>query len=271
MSLLPIDRNQHTHPLDHIGGWVGSLAGLGIIYGLVKYFEKRKQKKMKGDVQRVFGDYMRSQTHYNPVTRRALSLEQMYNEIPDGDSAEDDGSERDGRTTLQQRLYANPGRQYPYLNGVSGDERSREGLKRKVGSALGYTVREGWPVIGAGAGWWFANRWYKGQIAKGLTGRLKDSFKRRWWEYLVPGIGSGKVAADTGAAMAKEGALKFWSFAKMPLLYAIGAYAAYKTIGYFIKRRREKKLNEREVERFENLRREMLMQNRALVPQELPA
>jgi len=228
---------------------------------LLEYFKdnvkgKKRKEEIGNEVDRIFSKYLRDIKRYSPIPRRASMLEQSYNSVPDE-------SELDGKNpqeVLNQRLYSNPGRQYNYLNGIVGEKKKSKDIKYELGKAAQYTLKEGWPVLGAGAGWWLANRAYKIGTAKGLAGRLGSSFNQKWWKYLVPGIGPVRAELGVGKALAKEGLRSLWSLAKTPCLYAIGAYAAYKTIGYFLKRRKEKKLEKEEIERLEGMRNDMNLQ-----------
>jgi len=215
--------------------------------------DRRRREEIRAEVERVFLDYMNAFRKYAPAPRRAAILEQSYNLVP----TEEESEGKDAREVLRQRLYATPGRQYAYLNAVAGDKKKPTDIKYELGRAAQYTIKEGWPVIGAGAGWWLANNWYKKQIAKGLAKRLAGSFTKRWWQYAISPF---TAPAAIGKAAAGEGVLRLFGLVRTPILYAIGAYAAYKTIGYFLKRRREKRLENEEVERLENMRNEFLQQ-----------
>jgi len=277
---------------------------------LLEYFKdnvkgKKRKEEIGNEVDRIFSKYVRDIKRYSPIPRRASMLEQSYNSVPDE-------SELDGKNpqeVLNQRLYSNPGRQYTYLNGIVGAKKKSKDIKYELGKAAQYTLKEGWPVLGAGAGWWLANRWYKKgskakkalanldeiykplskpweyllpgpaghvriatdaglalakreakrEIAKGVA---KGAFDNKWWEYLVPGIGPARLGIDAGKYVIGKGLRSIWGLIKTPCLYAIGAYAAYKTIGYFLKRRKEKKLEKEEIERLEGMRNDMNSQRR---------
>ncbi|MFH1503324.1 MAG: hypothetical protein ABIE36_01550 [Candidatus Diapherotrites archaeon] len=238
----------------------------GLKHSLLEYFkdnvkgQKRKDKVGK-EVDRIFSQYVKDIKKYSPIPRRASMLEQSYNAVPE----EEELDGKDAKEVLEKRLYANPGRQYNYLNGIVGEKKKSKDIKGELGKAAGYALKEGWPVLGAGTAWWLANRAYNKGTAKGLAGRLGDSFNKKWWQYLVPGIGPIRAEVGLGKTVAKEGLRAVWGLAKTPFLYAIGAYAAYKTIGYLLKRRKEKKLEHKEVERLEKMRNDMISQ-RQMIP-----
>ncbi|MBP7708333.1 hypothetical protein KA107_01500 [Candidatus Pacearchaeota archaeon] len=225
-----------------------------------KIKDKKRRGEMKTEVGNVFSRYMEALKKYAPGPKRAAVLEQSYNLVP----AEKDLDGKDPKEVLKQRLYSNPGRQYQYLNGILGNKKTASDIRQELGKATKYTIREGWPVLGAGTGWWLADKWYKGQIVKGLTGRLAGSFENKWWQYLVPGMGPARMAADAGEFFLKNGIKQLWGLARTPMLYAIGAYAAYKTIGYFLRRRKEKRLEHEEVERLEQMRNNLALQNQTI-------
>jgi hypothetical protein len=233
---------------------------------LLEYFKdnvkgKKRKEEIGKEVDRIFSQYVKDIKKSSPATGRAAMLEQSYNAVPE----EEELDGKNAKEVLEKRLYANPGRQYQYVNGIVGDKKKSKDVKGELGKAAGYALKEGWPVLGAGAGWLLANHLYKKGTAMGLAGRLGSSFNQKWWKYFVPGIGPVRAEVGLGKTLAKEGLRAVWGLAKTPLLYAIGAYAAYKTIGYFIKRRREKKLEHEEVERLEKMRNDMLSQ-RQMVP-----
>ncbi|HOW37044.1 MAG TPA: hypothetical protein PLK34_02245 [Candidatus Pacearchaeota archaeon] len=217
----------------------------------------KRKEELTQDLQRVFSGYNDSLKRNIPPVRRATILEQSYGFVP----SEQESQNKNPKAMLNQRLYSNPGRQYSYVNGIVGDKKKPNEIKKELGKALGYTVTSGLPIIGAGIGWNLANNWYKTQSAKSLTDKLGDSFDKPWWKYLWFG-GTKEALKDTGELLAKAGLQALWGAAKTPLLYAIGAYAAYKTIGYFIKRRKEKKLEREEVEKLERMRNDFLLQSR---------
>jgi hypothetical protein len=238
----------------------------GLKHSLLEYFKdnvkgKKRKEEIGKEVDRIFSHYVKDIKKYSPIPRRASMIEQTYNAVPE--EGELDG--KDAKEVLEKRLYANPGRQYNYLNGIVGEKKKSKDIKGELGKAAGYALKEGWPVLGAGTGWWLANQWYRKGTAKGLAGRLGDSFNKKWWQYLVPGIGPVRAEIGLGKTVAKEGLRAVWGLAKTPFLYAIGAYAAYKTIGYLLKRRREKKLEHEEVERLEKMRNDMISQ-RQMIP-----
>ncbi|OIO61758.1 hypothetical protein COY26_03040 [Candidatus Woesearchaeota archaeon CG_4_10_14_0_2_um_filter_33_10] len=224
--------------------------------------DKKRREEIRTDINNVFSKYMDSIKKYHPTSRRAALLEQSYNLVPSEDEIK--GQDKDSKEVLKQRLYSNPGRQYSYTNAIVGDEKKPKDITYALGKAAHEAVKEGWPVIGAGTGWWLANKWYK----KGIGEIAKESFDHKWWQYLV---GPSHIK-DTSEFLAKAGLRSLWGLSRTPLLYAIGAYAAYKTLGYFLKRRKEK-LKQKEVEGLENIvnnmksQKKMMPSHEELMPQ----
>lgn len=271
--------------------------------------DKKRRIEIERDINRLYSKYSSDLRRGNPVVSRAELLEQAWNiaeqGVPDG---------KEPIHVLNQQLYSNPGRQYQYINGVVGDKKKSKEIKEELGRAGKYAIKEGWPILGAGAGWLLANKWYnkytgrknkiwglkgekeineafkpiyspletlnpvygpartasniamfltkrkaKKEAGVGLGARAGKSF-RKPSEYLVPGKGASKLARDSGKFVIKEGAKSVWGAIRKPVAYGIGAYAAYKVIKYFLKRRKEKKLKQDEIERLESLRNEMAAQ-----------
>lgn len=225
-----------------------------------------RKNRMRAEFERIRKKYAADLRRNHPTSRRALELEQAYHMVPEEDELEDE--EKNPREVLRQRLYALPGRRYSYTNGIVGGHNKVHDIKRELGRATRYTVTEGWPVIGAGTGWWFANRAYKRYAAKNLLGRLGAAYDNKWWEYLMPIKGQFRFTGDATKFAFKEGLKGLWGIARTPLLYAIGAYAAYKTIKYLLKRRKEKKLGQEEVDRLEGIRNNMALQRQMMPNQE---
>lgn len=275
--------------------------------------DKKRRKELENEINRLHKQYVESIKKNSGAPGRAALLEHSYNLVPEENEIEG----KNPREVLENRLYSTPGRHYQYLNGVIGDKKKSKDIKGEIGKAAKYAIKEGWPILGAGAGWMLANRWYKkGSNAKGrFSGMAKSEARKQInqqykplhkpWEYALPGTGPANFAGDIGMRIAKgkakkeagvgalgrlgqaydnpfweylgpKGVLRFgadtakyvggealrgaWKLIRTPALYAIGAYAAYKVIGYLLKKRKEKKLEHQEVERLENLRNEMLAQ-----------
>ncbi len=276
--------------------------------------DKKRRREIEKEIGILYHKYAEDIRKGNPVVSRAELLEQAWNiagqEPPEG---------KEPITVLNQRLYANPGRQYQYINGVVGEKKKSSEIKEELGKAAKYAIKEGWPVLGAGAAWLLANRWYnkggnnkkakdlKGEIKKinetykplykpwevlapnvgplnlisniaigqerrkakrkakkeagvGVVSRAGKAFDDSVLEYLVPGVGPVKFIKDAGKFVIGEGLRQGWKLIRKPAAYAIGAYAAYKVIGYLLKRRKEKKLEQKEIERLESIRHDMLAQ-----------
>lgn len=207
---------------------------------------KKRKKEMEKEVNRIFSNYIESIKKSSPASGRAALLEQSYHLVPDEEEIEG----KDAKEVLEKRLYSNPGRQYRYVNGIIGDKKKSKDIKYELGRAGKYAIKEGWPVLGAGAGWILANRFYK---------KNPKAFNNKWWQYLGP-TGVMKFGVDAGKSVLKQGFRAAWGLIGTPALYAIGAYAAYKTIGYLLRRRKEKKLEREEMEKLENIRNDMLAQ-----------
>jgi len=204
--------------------------------------DKKRRKEIESEIKSLYNKYVEDLKKYSGAPGRAALLEQSYHFVPSENEIEEG---KDIQGVLKNRLYSNPGRNYQYLNGIVGEKKKSKDIKGEIGKAAKYAIKEGWPVLGAGAGWMLMNRFAK-----------KTTFDNKWWQYLVPGIGPARLGVDAGK-MALKGA---WGLIKTPALYAIGAYAAYKVIKYFLRRRKEKRLEHEEVERLENLRNEMASQ-----------
>lgn len=265
--------------------------------------DKKRRKEIEKEIGILYHKYAEDIRKGNPVVSRAELLEQAWNiagqEPPEG---------KEPITVLNQRLYANPGRQYQYINGVVGEKKKSSEIKEELGKAAKYAIKEGWPVLGAGAAWFLANRWYnkggktkvlkeinetykplykpwetltpnvgplnlisnigmrqakrkaKKEAGVGVISRAGKAFDDSILEYLVPGVGPVKFIKDAGKFVIGEGLRQGWKLIRKPAAYAIGAYAAYKVIGYLLKRRKEKKLEQKEIERLESIRHDMLAQ-----------
>ena len=215
--------------------------------------DKKRKKEMEQEINRLFYNYVESIKKYAPATGRAVALEKSYDLVPDEEEIEN----KNPKEVLEKRLYSSPGRHYQYVNGIVGNKNKSKDIKKEIGKAAKYAIKEGWPIIGAGAGWVIANRKYKksGNIIK----RANKAFDNKWWQYLGP-IGGIRFGADAGKFIGGEVLRQGWKSIRKPAAYAIGAYAAYKVISYLIKRKKEKKLENEEIEKLENLRNEMLAQ-----------
>ena len=152
---------------------VKSLETIVLEYFTSKIKDKKRREEIRKAIGGTFSRYVDSLRKYAPVPRRATLLEQAYHLVPEEKEAEG----RDPKEILNSRMYSNPGRQYPYLNGIVGNTKKTKGIKYELGRAAQYTIKEGWPVLGAGTGWWLADKWYKREAAKGLAGRLKNKEK----------------------------------------------------------------------------------------------
>lgn len=177
--------------------------------------DKNKRRDIEIQINYLHAKYIEDLKRNVPVITRAELLEQAWNiagqEPPEG---------KEPIHVLNQKLYSNPGRQYQYINGVVGNEKNSKGIRYKLGNAAKYAIKEGWPVLGAGAGWVLANRWYnKGNKGKGrFAGMTKSQVKKQInqeykplykpWEYAFPGIGPAKFAGDIGMKIAKGKAKK---------------------------------------------------------------
>lgn len=236
------------------------LKSLPIRLILDKIKDSKRREELRKEIGYVLNQYIEDLQSQNPTTRRATALEQAYGQISDIPEKELENPE-DAVNVLRQRLYGAPGRNYSYMNSIAGNGKSKKELGKRVAGALGDVVKEGWPVIGAGAGWALANNWYKKELAKGLLKRAGGTLANtRWYEWLIPGGTLGKVIGN-------EAKLKLIGEALTPLGYAIGAYAVYKTIKYFLKKRKEKKISEEENKLLEQARNQMLLQRQQFSPQ----
>lgn len=218
-------------------------------------------ERLDPKTKKILYETLRKYSHgvaEHPQVRRAFLAHDMHQglaDLPEGVSP---------RAALSRGLYEKPGRhpQYPYVNSMmEGEETSKKSAKRRAADFLKYIIKEGWPVAVGGAGWLYGDRMYTKAVARGLSGRLKGSFDNKWWEYLLPGIGQARAAQDAAKFAAGEGILGIWGKIRMPLIYSLGAYAVYKTAKYFLKRRKEKKMEAERQERWERMRQDALIQN----------
>lgn len=266
--------------------------------------DKKRRREIEKEIGILYHKYAEDIRRGNPVVSRAELLEQAWNiagqEPPEG---------KEPITVLNQRLYANPGRQYQYINGVVGEKKKSSEIKEELGKAGKYAIKEGWPVLGAGAAWLLANQWYKkgGKNKKAIRREINETYKPLYkpWEVLAPNVGPLNLISNIGMKKAKrkakkeagvgalgelneafdnpfweylgpKGVMRFggdltkylggkalragWGLIRKPVAYGIGAYAAYKVVKYLLKRRKEKKLEQKEIEKLESIRHDMLAQ-----------
>jgi|GEM_PF-1563908 len=215
-------------------------------------------------IGRKIAEYAQGIVQNSPQTRRMVSLGEMYDQIP---SDEQIPEGKTAKQVIMERVYGMPGRQYPSINAIAGSRTSAADIRNEVGKTLGYTVRSAWPGLLAGGGWMLANKWYKGQIAKGLTGRAASaifpsvSFFEKPLTYLSE-IMPQKMAMRATKAGATELGLFSWNKVSTPLIYVIGAYVAYKALKSFMARRREKRMEDQE--RLAQMSRGLSLQNQML-------
>ncbi|VVB79212.1 Uncharacterised protein [uncultured archaeon] len=224
---------------------------------------ERLDPKTKKALYETLRRYSQSVSEH-PQVRRTLLAQDMHQGaryLPEG---------VDARAALSRGIYDKPGRhmQYPYVNSVFGEEETdKKSAKKKTEGFLKYMLKEGWPVGVGGAGWLMADNWYKEKMKQGLLKRIGGRVVKNWWGNLGnPMYGAAKTV---GGSLAEEGALGIWGAISTPLMYSLGAYALYKTAKYFLKRRKEKKIEAARQERWENLRRDAMMQNQMFM-QNLP-
>ena len=174
--------------------------------------DKKRRKELEGEINRLHKQYVESIKKNSGAPGRAALLEHSYNFVPEDDEIEG----KNAREVLEKRLYSTPGRHYQYLNGVVGDKKKSKDIKYEIGKAAKYAIKEGWPILGAGAGWMLANRWYnKGGAKKKVLGlsskeEINNAFKplHKPWEYAFPITGPANLAGDIGMAIAKRKAKK---------------------------------------------------------------
>lgn len=169
--------------------------------------DEKRREKLEKEINRLQKQYVNAIKKYGGAPGRAALLEHSYNLVPE----ENEIQGKDAKQVLEKRLYATPGRHYQYLNGIVGEEKNSKGIKYKIGKAGKYAIKEGWPVLAAGAGWMLANNWYKKGInAKATRKQIRQMYKpiSKPWEYGSPIIGPGKLAGDIGMRIAKRKAIK---------------------------------------------------------------
>jgi len=205
----------------------------------------------------------------NPQIRRLLKTHDIADKVGNvPDDAEDP------RQNVVEQSYAEPGRSYNYMNNFMGGERTKEGMLEKSAKTIGGLGKETWKGLGALGGWYAANKWYTTQAAKGFLGRAGTAIGAEWakkgiLDYLLPwrNISSGIKAGSAFAG--KEMFLGTIGKILTPSLYLIGGYLLYKTIRYFLNKRREN-LESEERNKLEFMRNNVAAQNAELyrmVPQ----
>jgi len=218
-------------------------------------FQVLRESVGSKEAERVLSNNLNSVLHYYPSKKRMFALHELHNDLPENITRED----------ISQRMYDLPGRHYPYLNNIIGDEQESKKVKRSVGKALTDVVKVGWPVAASGGAWLAANNAYKAYMGKGIFDRTLGGMGKNLLSYLIPGTGILELGKDIGGIAASEGLASMWGLAATPFLYGIGAYALYRTVKYFLRKRKEKKIRQEQIELLEGLRNELALKNQ-LIP-----
>jgi len=159
----------------------------------------------------------------------------------------------DTKEIIDSQLYSEPGRTYQYTNNLSGYERKKKGLlKRLYHTTKDFTFESLPGIIGLG-GWYGVKRWHSKEVAKGIAKRAAESFEKPWYKYLNP----FNIAKDSAQAAASEGLLSMLGTVLNPAKYLLGGYFLYKTIKYFVNKHKEKK-------KLGELNRQVWLQNQML-------
>lgn len=212
--------------------------------------------KLKGDEKKEFidkfNDYLESSYKNNPQMRRllkGLSMKEKVKEFPDE-------SQQYLWEYLKEHQYSVSGRDYNYLNATFGENRKKKGLLKRIGSSTWDFGKKTFPAAASLGGASYLNYWANRQNSKGLLGRIGDT---------LGGISGplGLVAAP-GRILAKEGILGVAGSIGTPLLFLTGGYFLYKTLRYFLNKRKEKKEREKRLQELYGMKNDIALQNQFL-------
>ncbi len=197
----------------------------------------------------IFRKYIVDAYKNNPRMNRLMKTHSLADKIAYSPETE----EYDGRSTIDEHLYSEPGRNYHYTNNILGTNRDKKSLLRRTYEAIKDFTFETLPgVVGLG-GYYAAQNWHAGKIKEGLAKRAAGYFEKPWYSYLNP----FNVAKDSTELAANEGLIGLVGSVLSPAKYLLGGYFLYKTMRYFMKRHSDKK-------KFEELNKRIQMQNQLL-------
>jgi hypothetical protein len=197
----------------------------------------------------MFRNYLLSAYENNPQMNRLMKTHDLAEKVEGAPEIDN----YDAKSIVDAQLYSEPGRAYQYTNNISGYERKKKGLlKRLYHTTKDFTFETLPGIIGLG-GWYGAKRWHSREVAKGLSKRALESFEKPWYKYLNP----FNIAKDSVELAAGEKILGMVGSALNPAKYLLGGYFLYKTIRYFMKKYKEKK-------ELKEMNRQVWMQNHML-------
>ena len=203
-----------------------------------------------------FRDYLNNAYQNNPKLRRLMKthdLSRRVEYIPE--------ENEDPRKTLEEQMYAEPGRTYNYTNNFLGNSKNKKDMLYKTYSTAGGIAKETWPGLGAGIGWYALDRIYQKGSKKGILSRIKNSAKKTplWMKILSP-FSALKTGGDIALDEIKH---QTWGAVRKPTIYLIAGYLLYKTVKYFVKKRKENR-ETLELEKMQGLQRSIGLQNQTL-------
>jgi len=209
----------------------------------------------------MFRQYLLDAYQNNPRMNRLMKTHDLAEKVEDAPEIDN----YDTKDIVDAQLYSEPGRSYQYTNNLSGYERKKKGLlKRLYHTTKDFTFETLPGIVGLG-GWYGASKWHTKRLAeeaakealaarvvkKGI-GAVGGAFKdMAWWEYnpvsMFLRLDKGVGAAATGAAgevvgqAATNASLGALGMVLSPAKYLLGGYFLYKTIKYFMKKYKERK------------------------------
>lgn len=214
-----------------------------------KALSQIKNSKEREEFLRMFRYSLLSAYKNNPRFNRLMKTHDLAEKVAYAPEMEN----YDAKEIIDSQLYSEPGRTYQYTNNLSGYERKKKGLLKKLyRTTKDFTIESLPAIIGLG-GWYGAKRWHSKEIAKGIAKRAAESFEKPWYKYLNP----FNIAKDSAQAAANEGILSMLGAVLNPAKYLLGGYFLYKTIKYFVNKHKEKK-------KLGELNRQVWLQNQML-------
>jgi hypothetical protein len=208
-----------------------------------KAMSRMRDKGERQDFRDVVFHYLNDAYRNNPNVRgviRSYELSDRLGDVPSGTE--------DPRKHLQNDVYSEPGRRYPYVNNFVGEGGKNKGVVRRTYRTLKDLTKTNMPALIGLGGVGLADRWYRGKTAKHAVLRAGEALMEGEFG---PGFFAGEALLKTVGAVTS------------PALYLIGGHILYKTIKYFVKKRKAKK-ELKEVEKMQDLNRDISAQNHVL-------